>query len=173
MPRRAIGSPPDTAEAGGSIPPRQTGRWDCPILHSHNNMSGGVAERYCSSLLASRRFTRGLGVRIPSPPRRGEQPVPRRSWCNGNTLDCGSAIDGFSSRRSPQSPCSTMDSAPVSGTGGCRFESCRGHSRNATNPCSSMDRVPVYEAEDGSSILSRGAQNGKARGAQPERAPVS
>src|SRR6478609_2988141 len=49
-----------------------------------------------------------------------------------------------------------MDSAPVSGTGGSRFESCQGRPRNATSLCSSTDRVPVYEAGDGSSILSRG-----------------
>ena len=114
-----------------------------------------------------------LGVRIPPPPRRAaygpdygygvagrrtRQPVPWRSWCNGNTVDCDSTIDGFDSLRSPERPCSATDSAPVSGTGGCRFESCQGHSRNATSPCSSTDRVPVYEAEDGSSILSRGTQ---------------
>lgn len=49
-----------------------------------------------------------------------------------------------------------MDSAPVSGTGGCRFGSCQGRRSSAVNLCSSMDRVPVYEAGDGSSILSRG-----------------
>ena len=59
-----------------------------------------------------------------------------------------------------------MDSAPVSGTGGCRFESCQGRSCNATNPCSSTDRVPAYEAEGGSSILSRGTSSGTARVAQ-------
>ena len=62
------------------------------ILHSHN-MSGGVAERYCSSLLASRRFTRGWGfesLRL----RIGQQPHPWQLWCNGNTVDRGSAIDG-------------------------------------------------------------------------------
>ena len=77
---------------GGSIPPRTTGRWDPLILHSHN-MSGGVAERYCSSLLASRRFTRGWGfesLRL----RIGQQPHPWQLWCNGNTVDRGSAIDG-------------------------------------------------------------------------------
>lgn len=49
-----------------------------------------------------------------------------RSWCSGNTVDCDSAIDGFNSLRSPQCPCSAMESAPASGAGGCRFESCRG-----------------------------------------------
>jgi hypothetical protein len=100
----------DTAEAGGSIPPRTTRR----------------------------------------------SMVSWRPWCSGNTAVCGTAVDGFNSLRSPQSPCSTMDSAPVSGTGGCRFESCQGHSGNLPNLCSSTDRAPVYEAVDGSSILSRG-----------------
>jgi hypothetical protein len=111
----------------GRAPVLQAGGqgFDSPILHSLN-MSGGVAERYCSSLLASRRFTRGWGfesLRL----RNGQQPVPWRSWCNGNTVVCDSAIDGFNSLRSPKCPCSATDSAPVSGTGGCRFESCRWH----------------------------------------------
>lgn len=57
---------------------------------------------------------------------------PWRSWCNGNTVVCDSANDGFESLRSPQRPCSATDSAPVSGTGGCRFESCQGHFRHQT-----------------------------------------
>jgi hypothetical protein len=72
------------------------------------------------------------GVRIPSPPQppaalRGRPrdvehglPCSWRSWCSDST------VDRFNSLRSPQRPCS----APVSGTGGCRFESCQG--RGAT-----------------------------------------
>src|SRR4051794_12931295 len=44
--------------------------------------------------------------------------------------------------------------------------------KKAANPCSSMERVPVYEAEDGSSILSRGARRYGARthaGSSPAR----
>jgi hypothetical protein len=153
----------------GRAPALQAGGqgFDSPILHSHN-ISGGVAERYCSSLLASRRVTRGWGfesLRL----RNGQQPVPWRSWCSGNTVVCDSTIDGFNSLRSPKCPCSATDSAPVSGTGGCVFESCRGYSRNATSPCSSTERVPVYEAEDGSSILSRGTQAKQKRLARAAR----
>ena len=80
--------------SAGRAPALQAGGqgFDSPILHSLN-MSGGVAERYCSSLLASRRFTRGWGfesLRL----RIGQQPHPWQLWCNGNTVDRGSAIDG-------------------------------------------------------------------------------
>src|SRR6476661_7396780 len=56
----------------------------------------------------------------------GNHSHPWRSWCNGNTVVCDSTVDGFNSLRSPQCPCSAVDGAPVSGTGGCRFESCQG-----------------------------------------------
>jgi hypothetical protein len=140
----------------GRAPVLQAGGqgFDSPILHSLN-MSGGVAERYCSSLLASRRFTRGWGF----------ESLRLR---NGNSLSHGGR--GVTATRwsvTPQSMGSTPSDRPNAlvaqriahrfpGPGVAGSNPADGTSRNATNPCSSTERVPVYEAEDGSSILSRG-----------------
>jgi hypothetical protein len=123
----AVAGHPRGISSVGRVPALQAGGqgFDSPILHSHGRfeavISGGVAERYCSSVLTSRCGNTRLGVRVPPPPHKAW-----RSWCSGNTVDCDSTIDGFNSLRSPQSPCSATDGAPVSGTGGCRFESCQG-----------------------------------------------
>src|SRR5882757_6535423 len=74
----------------------------------------------------------------------------------------------------PQSPCSTTDSAPVSGTGGCRFESCQG--RRATCHTSVAQRIERQftklwmgvQFSPGVPIAPR-----LARVAQQDRAPVS
>jgi hypothetical protein len=100
----------------GRAPALQAGGqgFDSPILHRHRRVeavfSGGVAERYCSSVLTSRRGDTRLGVRVPPPPHKAW-----RSWCSGNTAVCGTAIDGFNSLRSPQRPCSATDSARFPG----------------------------------------------------------
>ena len=118
----------------------------------------------CSSVLTSRRVPTRLGVRIPpSPPVHGGRGVVATRWTvtpesMGSTPSDrpNALVAQWRAHRLPKP--GVAGSSPAEGAEQCYYL------------CSSTDRAPVYEAGNGSSILSRGALV-KVPVAQLEEAP--
>jgi hypothetical protein len=95
----------------GRAPALQAGGqgFDPPILHSHS-ISGGVAERYCSSVLTSRRATRGWG--FESLRLRNGQPTVSQRGAKDSPSDGGRSVAATRWTVTPQSMGSTPSGRP-------------------------------------------------------------
>ena len=168
----------------GRAPALQAGDqgFDSPILHSRNNvldthpvesrlrcyrvgvhplayrvmLSGGVAERYCSSLLASRRVTRGWGFESLRLRKSGTTGRASLRNVQVGTLHGGRGVTATRWSVTPQSTGSTPSDRPnalVAQRIAHRFPgpavagSSPAKGTAPPNPCSSTDRAPAYEAD--------------------------